>query len=211
MQYKLSPSNLNLLEECPRCFWLHMVMKIKRPPSPMPSLPIKVDSIIKHYFNKYREIGLLPPIIEGKVIGRLAVGMPKTLKIEMDNGIILWGRPDEYIKLEEGNIVTLDHKTKSKEPNDVHPSYQLQLDVYSFLLRAMGYDTIDIAYLAYYYPDECELHEGMPFNCTVIEVKTNLSRINKLIDKAYNILNEELPESHETCEYCKWNQELNKF
>jgi len=22
MEYKLSPSTLNLLEECPRCFWL---------------------------------------------------------------------------------------------------------------------------------------------------------------------------------------------
>jgi len=137
--------------------------------------------------------------------------MPKTLKIEMDNGITLWGRPDEYIKLEDNNIVALDHKTKSKEPDDVHPSYKLQLDVYSFLLKKMGYNTISKAYLAFYYPDECELHEGMPFNCTVIEVKTNLSRVDKLVDKAYNILNGEMPESNENCDYCKWNQEIIKI
>ena len=54
MEYKLSPSNLNLLEDCPRCFWLHMVKKIKRPMGPMSSIPIKMDSIIKHYFDRYR-------------------------------------------------------------------------------------------------------------------------------------------------------------
>jgi hypothetical protein len=177
----------------------------------MSSIPIKMDSIIKHYFNKYRNLGQLPPIIEGKVSGWLAVGMPKTLKHEMDNGIIIWGRPDEYIKLKDDNIVAVDHKTKSKEPENVHPSYQLQLDVYSYLLKAMGYDTTNKAYLAFYYPDECELHNGMPFNCSVIEVKSNLSRVNKLVNNAYDILNGELPDSNEYCEYCNWNQEIIKI
>lgn len=85
------------------------------------------------------------------------------------------------------------------------------MDVYSYLLKAMGYDTTNNAYLAFYYPEECELHEGMPFNCMVIEVKTNLSRVDKLIDEAYNILNGEMPEPSENCGYCKWNQEIIKF
>ena len=211
MEYKLSPSSLNLLEDCPRCFWLKMVKKIKRPMGPMSSIPIKMDSIIKHYFNKYRDLGKLPPIIDGKVTGWLAVGMPKTLKHEMDNDITVWGRPDDYLKLEDNNIVAFDHKTKSKAPEGIHPSYQLQLDVYSFLLKKMGYDTTNKAYLAFYYPDECELHEGMPFNCTIIEVKTNFSRIDKLVEEAYEVLNGEIPDSHENCDYCKWNQEIIKF
>ena len=207
MEYKLSPSSLNLLEDCPRCFWLKMVKKINRPMGPMSSIPIKMDSIIKHYFNKYRDIGQLPPIIEGKVTGWLAVGMPKTLKHEMGNGITVWGRPDDYLKLDDGDIVAFDHKTRSKAPEGVHPSYQLQLDVYSYLLKAMGYDTTNKAYLAFYYPDECELHNGMPFNCTIIEVKTNFSRVEKLVDKAYNVLNGDMPKSSEDCEYCNWKME----
>jgi len=206
MEYKLSPSSLNLLEDCPRCFWLKMVKKIKRPMGPMSSIPIKMDSIIKHYFNKYRDLGQLPPIIDGKVTGWLAVGMPKTLKHEMDNGITVWGRPDEYLKLDDSSIVVFDHKTKSKAPEGVHRSYQLQMDVYSYLLEAMGYDTTNKAYLAFYYPDECELHEGMPFNCTILEVKTNLSRVDDLVDKAYNVLRGEMPKSSENCDYCKWRE-----
>jgi len=206
MEYKLSPSSLNLLEDCPRCFWLKMVKKIYRPMGPMSSIPIKMDSIIKHYFNKYRDLGQLPPIIEGKVTGWLAVGMPKTLKHEMSNGITVWGRPDEYLKLDDSCIVVFDHKTKSKAPESVHRSYQLQMDVYSYLLKAMGYDTTNKAYLAFYYPDECELHNGMPFFCKVIQVKTDHSRAEKLVDKAFTILNGRLPDSNENCEYCKWRE-----
>lgn len=208
MEYKLSPSNLNLFEDCPRCFWLRMVKKIKRPSGPMSSIPIKMDSIIKHYFDRYRELNQLPPMIDGKIPGHLAVDMPKTLKHQLDNGITLWGRPDDYLELNDGSILALDHKTKSKAPEDVHSSYQLQLDVYSFLLKNLGYKTIDKAFLIYYCPDECDLHDGMPFNCTVIEVKTNPARTRRLVEKAFTILNSEIPESHENCEYCKWNYEL---
>jgi len=206
MEYKLSPSNLNLLEDCPRCFWLHMVKKIKRPMGPMSSIPIKMDSIIKHYFDRYREQGILPPIIENQIKGRLAVDMPKTLKNEEDNGIILWGRPDDYFELEDESIVAFDHKTKSKEPDDVHSAYQLQLNVYSYLIKALGYKTTNKAFLAFYYPDECDLHEKMPFNCTIIEVKTDYQAVIDLLKKAFDILNGDLPDSSENCEYCKWKE-----
>lgn len=211
MEYKLSPSSLNLLEDCPRCFWLHMVKKIKRPSGPMSSIPIKMDSIIKHYFNTYRELGVLPPIIHGKITGKLAVDMPKTLTHEEENEITLTGRPDEYFELEDKNIVAFDHKTKSKAPEDVHSSYQLQLNVYSYLLKAMGYKTTNKAYLAFYYPDDCELHNGMCIHCTVIEVKTNPSHAKELVNKAYNVLNGPMPKHSNNCEYCKWHQEIIKF
>ena len=39
MGYKVSPSSLNLMLDCPRCFWLQLVKKERRPPMPFPSLP----------------------------------------------------------------------------------------------------------------------------------------------------------------------------
>jgi hypothetical protein len=184
MDYQLSPSKLNLLEDCPRCFWLATVKKIRRPSGPMAGIVIKMDSIIKHYFNKYREQGQLPPIIIGKIQGKLPEDMPKTLKHDEGDGIILMGRPDDYFELKDGNIVAFDHKTKSKAPEGTHPAYQLQLDVYSYLLKAKGYKTTNNAYLAYYYPDDCDLHNGMCMNCAIIEVKTNPNRAKKLVEKA---------------------------
>lgn len=73
-----------------------------------------MDSIIKHYFDRYREMEQLPPMIENMITGKLPHNMPKTLKHEDGNGILLWGRPDEYFELEDGSIIPFDHKTKSK-------------------------------------------------------------------------------------------------
>lgn len=209
MEYKLSPSSLNLLEDCPRCFWLYLNKKIKRPPGLMPGIVMKIEAVVKSYFNHYRELGELPPIIAQQVKGTLAKDMPKTLYHTEDNGIKLWGRPDDYLKLSSGDIVPFDHKTKANEPEPIpHPAYQLQMDVYSYLLQMNDFNKTNKAYLAFYYPDdEYELHDGMNINCKVIEVETNPARAKKLAEKAYKILNGPMPESGKNCEYCKWRDE----
>jgi hypothetical protein len=206
LEYRLSPSSLNLMQDCPRCFWLLMMKNIKRPLGPMSSIPIKMDSIIKNYFDRYRGLNELPPILQGKIAGRLSVNMPKTLVYREENGILLLGRPDDYLELKDGNIVVLDHKTASKAPEKIHYSYNVQLNTYSYLLKMVGYKTTNKAYLAYYYPDDCELHRGMPFNCTIIEIETQHSVVKELISKAYDILIGSIPNSGKNCEYCKWKE-----
>ena len=206
MTHTLSPSKLNLLEDCPRCFWLDVVKKIKRPSGPMASIVIKMDSITKNYFNRYREKEQLPPIIRGKVHGRLAKNMPKTLSHKENDEITLIGKPDEYHELADGSIVAFDHKTKSKAPEECHPAYQLQMDVYSFLLKVNGYKTIDRAYLAYYYPRDCDLHEGLEICCQILEVKTSPERAKKLLAKANDVLKGDAPKASSECEFCKWTK-----
>ena len=211
MNYKLSSSKLNLLESCPRCFWMSLVKKVNRPSGPMASIPIKMDSIIKNYFNKYRSKGELPPIIQGKVSGKLAINMPKTLKHQEKNGIILWGRPDEYLEFRNKKIAIFDHKTKSKEPTDIHPAYRLQMNVYSYLLKEMGYKTMKKAFIAYYYPDySSDLHNGMILNCTLLEMDTNPEYVKDLIKKAYDVLNGPIPNPSKDCDYCRWMQTIAK-
>ena len=204
MVYKLSPTTLSLLEECPRCFWLHIVKKIKRPRIPIAGIVMRMDSLIKKYFEKYRKLEKLPPIIENKINGKLAKNMPSTLSFAKDD-IVLIGKPDEFIE-QDGKIVSLDHKTKSKPPKETHASHQLQLDVYSYLLKMNNYKTTDKGFLAYYYPcEDCELHEGLSIDCKVVEVKTNIARVEKLLEKAKAILKmEKVPEENKNCIFCRW-------
>src|SRR3989344_94866 len=61
MTYKLSPSSMNLIEDCPRCFWLQVVKKISRPAAPFPSLPSGVDKMLKEHFDRFRDRSDLPP------------------------------------------------------------------------------------------------------------------------------------------------------
>lgn len=171
----------------------------------MSSVPIKMDSIIKKYFDTYRQKGVLPPIIVDKVSGVLPLDMPKTLKYER-NGIKLRGLPDEYLKVDGGAIVAFDHKTKSKAPESTHPSYQLQLDCYSFLLRENKYKTKNFGYLAYYYPKECQIHNGMDIGVEVVKVKTDPERVLDRLKKASKLLNGKLPKANGSCAYCEWNK-----
>lgn len=206
-KYILSPSTLNLFRECPRCFWLKMKRNIKRPTGPMSSIPIKMDSIIKNYFNRYRGSNQLPPILNGGINGRLAINMPKTLKCTLNDGFELWGRPDDYLEINRGNIVPLDHKTRSNEPYGIHPAYQLQIDVYSYLLRAMGYCTLNKAYLSFFYPSECDLHNGLPFYCKIVELETNPFYVFRIIKEAFKVLKEPIPDPGTKCGYCRWKVE----
>ena len=61
--FKLSPSQLNLFKECPRCFWLHHHKVWKRPAGIFPSLPSGMDRILKAHFDKFMEKGQMPPAV----------------------------------------------------------------------------------------------------------------------------------------------------
>lgn len=61
---KISRSGLKLFLECPRCFWLDLHHKIKRPPSYPYTLAAAVDFLVKQEFDKYRDKGTLPPVFK---------------------------------------------------------------------------------------------------------------------------------------------------
>jgi len=209
MTIKLSPSTLNLMEDCPRCFWLKVNKRISRPPGIMSSIPIAMDSIIKHYFDTFRDTDILPTILDNKINAKLAKDMPKTLSyVDEETQLTVWGRPDDYLELPDGCIVVLDHKTKSKPAESTHPAYQLQLDVYSYLLCKYSYQTTDKAYLIYYYPEKSVLHNGMIIKTSIVEVTTSISRVKHLLQKAKSIIEEKIPEASTSCAYCKWLKEL---
>ncbi len=199
----LSPSKLNLMQDCPRCFWIFINKDVKRPGGPMAGVLTKMDSVIKHYFEKYRESGTLPPIIRGKVDGKLARGMPKTLSYT-EGDFVISGVPDEYIDI-DGVIVPLDHKvSKGKSAEETHKAYVLQLDFYCFLLKANGYKTRNEGYLAYYYPDDCDVHDGIDVCCDVVKIKTDPDRAKKVLDRAVKLLNGKIPDPSPDCDFCKY-------
>ncbi|MEM4245182.1 MAG: PD-(D/E)XK nuclease family protein [Candidatus Nanoarchaeia archaeon] len=200
---ELSPSKLNLMEDCPRCFWLLVNKNVKRPGGPMAGVLTKMDSVIKHYFEKYRDSGTLPPIIRGKVDAKLARGIPKTLYYEGED-VKVEGKPDEYLDF-DGFIVPFDHKvSKGKSAEDTHKAYVLQLDFYTFLLKVNNFKTKNEAYLAYYYPCDCDVHDGVDITCDVVKIKTDPDRARRVLEKAVRLLNGRMPAPSPECDFCKY-------
>lgn len=217
MDYKLSPSSLNLLEACSRCFWLKMVKKVSRPRGAFPSLPSGVDGLLKKHFDKYMRMGALPPELKKEGLVARLFDDEKLLRIWRTNfkgitwldeqsGVLLRGAVDDLLE-KGGKLIVLEFKTKgfAVKDGDEH-YYQDQLNVYSFLLRKNGYETEDYAYLLYYVPEKILENGDFVFNTKLVKMQVNVEHAEKLFNKAVEVLKGKEPEKSKDCEYCGWGK-----
>ena len=215
--YKLSPSSINVMLECPRCFWLQIVKKITRPAGIFPSLPSGMDKILKKHFDDFMKKGELPPEIRehGIANGYKLFDNKEQLDIWRSNfkgiqykdkpsGILLRGAIDN-IMTKGKKLVVLDYKTRGfplKEDTAEH--YQTQMDIYNFLLRENGYDTEDYTYLLFYHPHQIEESGHVCFNTDLVKIKVNIKNAESIFKKAVQVLEAEIPAPSEECGFCKW-------
>ncbi|MBI2010761.1 MAG: PD-(D/E)XK nuclease family protein [Candidatus Colwellbacteria bacterium] len=213
---KLSPSALNLFLECPRCFWAERVRGIHRPNGPFPSLPGGIDSVLKKYFDKFREKDELPPEIEGKVEGKLL--NDPVLQIWRQNlkGIRyydkeldaeLMGALDDCL-IDGSDYIAVDYKTRGWLPkDDSHTYYQNQLNVYTLLLEKNGYKHKNFAYLVFYSPEEVLGQGTIKFNVEVRKVEVNPKVAYKVFEEAVEVLRGPQPPAHSDCQFCSWGND----
>ena len=211
---RLSPSQLNLFLECPRCFWFHQNQDRHRPAGIFPSLPSGMDNVIKVYFDRYRLKGKLPPAIQEKVVGSLLPDLEVMTKWrnwrtglnykDKKTGAVLIGALDDCL-VHEGKYIPLDYKTRGYDPKEGGESfYQNQLNCYEFLLQANDFNTAGYAYLVYYVPKEVDEGGMVRFEITPKKVATDPEEAIKVFENAVATLQGPVPEGHANCEYCAY-------
>ena len=221
--FKLSPTSLNLMQECPRCFWLDKQDRWKRPAGIFPSLPNGMDKILKIHFDKFMEKGELPPeLCDNKECKHLKLFDDENLLSVWrtnlkgiswvdENGNILHGAVDNILINKLNNkLIVLDYKTRGfplKE--DTHEHYQLQLDVYNFLLKKNGYETEDFSYLLFYVPKEVLPTGEVVFDTNLVKMNVSAERGKKAFNDALKLLNGRCPKKHEE-KICPWCELLSE-
>ncbi len=220
MAYTLSPSTLSLFEECPRCFWLHFRMGIKRPDSLFSSLPSGMDKLIKSYFDGFRKRKELPP--ELAQLNEVALYQNKDmLKIWRNNfkgirwtdnkGNMLKGAVDEIL-VHNNKLIVLDFKTRGFPlKQDTHEHYRTQLNIYNLLLRKNGFQTEDYSYLLFFYPMSVKGQGYVRFELVLIKLTVNTEQAELLFNRAIECLEGSIPEASEDCDYCKYTSKLLSF
>ena len=214
MLFKLSYSSLNLMHECPRCFWLTQHKVWKRPEGITGSLMNGMDKIIKIHFDKFRDKGILPPELnksECKDEGCKLFPDSEKLNLWRNNfkgiqfkdkeGNILHGAVDNIL-VKGKKLIVFDYKTRGfalKE--DTHEHYQHQLDIYNLLLRKNGYETEDYAFLLFYIPREILPTGEVIFDTKLIKMKINIKNAEEIWKKALKLLNNTCPA--DTCIWCE--------
>jgi CRISPR/Cas system-associated exonuclease Cas4 (RecB family) len=217
----LSPSSISLFFDCPRCFWLQFNRGIKRPPSIFPSLPSGMDSILKKHFDRHRQERTMPEELDGKLQGRLFDDIGR-LEIWRSNyrglrykddgtGAILMGALDDLFVTSDGKYAPLDFKTRGfPRKDEIHSSYQRQMDIYSFLLEKNSLPPADFAILVFYHPTGVDERHNVIFYPDPVKVPVDRRRGEKAFLAAVSCVLGEEPDSGQECGFCRWASELGR-
>ena len=221
---QLSPSSLNLYLECPHCFWLEKRQGIKRPPAYPYALNQAVDTLLKQEFDSYRAKGEVHPLILAHNIPAKLFSNQDLLNQWRNNfaGIrfydpgleaSLFGAVDDILEFEDGKLAPMDYKSTGSQVANVYDRFQLQMDVYTYLLEKNGFSTPKKGYLAFYIVDkENGFGDRLPFRKELHEIETNSSDVPELFKEAVLLLRETAPPPHSPdCKYGQWLKRAANF
>ncbi len=218
---QLSPNSLNLYYECPLCFWLEKRQGIKRP-QPYPyALNNAVDFLLKQEFDKYRKKRELHPLLVAYNIPAKLFRNQKLLDEWRDNkkGIryydptvdaTLFGAVDDILEFSDGKLAPMDYKSTGSKVANVYDRFQLQMDIYTFLLEKNGYKTLRKGVLAFYVVDkENGFDDRLPFKKEIQVIDTDPSYVPELFAEAVTFLRNDAPSCHSPdCQYGRWLKQV---
>jgi CRISPR/Cas system-associated exonuclease Cas4 (RecB family) len=157
---KMSRSKLELFMKCPRCFWLDVKHKVKRPPSLPYTINSAIDYLFKQEFDLYREKGKPHPVMIEAGIDAVPYDGPEidswrdALRAGVQfhhqpSDILLTGGVDDVWVNPAGELIVVDYKSTGSPNVRVYDEYIRQLEIYQWLLAQNGYKVSPVGYWVY--------------------------------------------------------------
>ncbi len=162
--FKVSRSKIELFKQCPRCFWLDLRLKIKRPEGPPFNINKAIDELFKKEFDVYRAKAEPHPLMLEYKIDAVPYAHNKlddwretfvgVQHLHAPTNLLVFGGIDDLWVAPDGTAIVVDYKATAKD-RDVsidagwQISYKRQVEVYQWLLRAQGLPVSDTAYFVY--------------------------------------------------------------
>ena len=223
-QIKLSPTSLNLFLECQLCFWLGKRKGIKRPPPYPYALNMAVDTLLKKEFDDYRAKGEPHPlIVENNIQAKLFPNQDKLNQwrsnfagiryYDSELQATIFGAVDDILEFPDGKLSPLDYKSTGSKVPTVYDRFQLQMDVYTYLLERNGFLTPRKGYLAFYIVNkENGFGDRLPFRKELHEIETDPTYVQGLFEEAVGLLRKNTPPAHrQDCQFGKWFDQAAKI
>lgn len=213
--FKLSPSDFAFLwSECRRCFYHKVVKDIKRPPSPMPSIFIKIDNIMKDYFADKCTTSFHKDLPKGKVEFGDRWIQSQVFEHESGNKFYIKGKTDTVVKFDNGSYGVIDFKTSRIKPYNVE-KYSRQLHAYSLALekpekgkpflkpvRTLGLFVVE--------PNSMKEEEsGSLFSNSMLwqPITKDYYKFKSFINEMMWVLSSpQAPDASENCQWCKYSK-----
>lgn len=216
-QVTLSRWQLNMFTECPRCFWLQNRHGVKQPKGFPMALNIAMDQLLKAEFDEYRAVGKLHPILAEQGVQAKLFADTERLAEWRNNfrglrwkdpktGHTLYGAVDDILEFPDDSLAVVDYKSSGAKEVTVYPSYQLQMDVYTYLLQRLGYRTAPKAYFAFFIAVKDDGFKGrLPFRAQLLGISPEPDRVHDLFKRAVVLAqSDDEPEPGAACDLCRW-------
>lgn len=224
--FKVSRSKIELYKQCPRCFWLDIRLKIKRPDGPPFNINKAIDELFKKEFDSYRQQGKPHPLMVEfgvKAIPfadeRLDVwreNFTGVVALHQPTNLHVFGAVDDIWANEDGEVIVVDYKATAKD-RDVsidsgwQLSYKRQVEVYQWLLRQNGLRVSDMAYFVYTNGrmDLDGFNDRVEFKTKVIPYKGNDAWVEPTLQQIKDCMEGDMPPMGVhimggDCEFCTY-------
>jgi len=191
---KLSWSNLELFNECPRCFYFEVRYKVRRPSGFPLNFNNAIDRMMKDEMDMLRskDVKLHPIEISGK-----------EFVLSLNNGLGKW-RQSGFVDFKS----TARYKVMDTLPR-WSDKIKRQLSFYAYLLTQLGYGVSDDSVIFYVVGKikKDGLSKKMEFGYQKFIVKNDTAWINPTVQRALDALkSNDAPQSSERCIYCKFEE-----
>lgn len=230
--YKLSRSKIDLFIQCPRCFWLDVRLKIKRPSGPPFQINKTIDELFKKEFDSYRVKGEPHPLMLDNQIKAVPYQHAELDKwrhnftgvttLHKPTNLHIFGAIDDVWVSDSGEIHVVDYKATSKAGEvsldaEWQNTYKRQMEIYQWLLRQNGLQVSDTGYFVYTNGrmDLDGFYDKVEFTTKIISYTGDDSWVEPTIVKMKACMDsQKIPEvgkmvmdNSKDCEYCTYAKE----
>lgn len=225
--YKISRSKIELYTQCPRCFWLDVRLKIKRPDSPPFRINQAIDELLKKEFDVYRKKSEPHPLMLTHQIQAVPYMHEKlnewrhnftgVTHLHEPTNLHIFGAVDDVWVNDKGELIVVDYKATAKDKEvsldaDWQISYKRQMEIYQWLLRQNGFKVSDTGYFVYVNGrlDLDGFNDRVEFKTKVIPYTGNDAWVEpKIIEMKQCMDNEAMPDIGDNimggaCQYCTY-------
>ena len=219
---KISRTGIENFTRCKRCFWLDAVKKIAAPFGPPFTLNLAVDHLLKNEFNHYRNLQIVPPILQAANINLIPFQHP-SLNDWRENfigvrthhhatGLDITGAVDDIWVDSNKVLYVVDYKSTSKEgyvsiETGWGVSYKRQVEVYQWLLRENGFEVSNTAYFVYTNGIKGDGHfnDRLNFTTKLIPYEGNDAWIEPVLLEINELLRSQVPPvATKDCKLCEY-------
>ncbi len=224
--FKVSRSKIELFIQCPRCFWLDVRLKIKRPNGPPFQINKAIDELLKKEFDSYRLKGQPHPWMTDNEINAVPMqhndldkwrhNFSGVATLHTPSNLHIFGAIDDIWVNQAGEVIVVDYKATAKQSDvsldaDWQMSYKRQIEIYQWLLRQNGFKVNDTGYFVYTNGrlDLDGFYDRVEFRTKIIPYKGSDSWIEPTILKMKKVMEGDMPKVGKAamggdCDYCSY-------